>query len=96
MPINYFEDFASLRLPPLVKIPLKLLLKTKSRMTRDLDHKKECRSPNSKHCTVPGPHFSSLHVLACGLDLVPNMFTDVSHYTDWIQKAMATANPRAR
>ncbi len=39
---------------------------------------------------------SSLHVLACGLDLVPNMFTDVSHYTDWIQKAMATASPRAR
>jgi hypothetical protein len=45
---------------------------------------------------VPGPQFSSLHVLACGLDLVPNMFTDVSHYTDWIQKAMATASPRAR
>ncbi len=62
-------------------------------MTRDLDHKKDCRSKSETLYLVP---ISSLHVLACGLDLVPNMFTDVSHYTDWIQKAMATANPRAR
>lgn len=39
---------------------------------------------------------SSFHVLACGLDSVPNVFTDVAFYRDWLKQVVSPGGSEKR